>query len=49
MTGNDPNLDIANLNAYIKFGEIYPSPDINEILISIKANNSIYKFEKSDR
>ena len=22
MTGNSPNLDLANINAYIKFGEI---------------------------
>ena len=22
MTGNNPNLDLVNMNAYIKFGEI---------------------------
>ena len=24
MTGNNPNLDLVNMNAYIKFGEIMP-------------------------
>ena len=30
MTGNNPNLDIVNMYAYIKFGEILSicSPDI---------------------
>ena len=30
MTGNNPNLDLANMNAYTKFGEILTicSPDI---------------------
>ena len=38
MTGNDPNLDLANLNVYIKFGEIYPSQDIKP-----KRNSDIHQ------
>ena len=32
MTGNNPNLDLVNINAYIKFGEILPicSKDIEQ-------------------
>ena len=32
MTGNNPNLDLVNMNAYTKFGEILSicSPDIEQ-------------------
>ena len=32
MTGNNPNLDLVNINAYTKFGEILftCSPDIEQ-------------------
>ena len=30
MTGNNPNLDLANINAYMKYGEI-PSIESQDI------------------
>ena len=48
MTRNNPNLDIANLNAYTKFGEILSICSLsgNEILISIKGHNSVTNWRK---
>ena len=50
MTGNNPYLDIANMNAHIKFSEILYicSQDIepNKILISIKGHNSVTNLRK---
>ena len=50
MTGNNPNLDLVNMNACIKFGEILLlcSQDIglNKILMSIKGHNSVTKLRK---
>ena len=50
MTGNNPNLDLADINAYLKFGEI---PSIRskilcgkENLISIKGHNSVTNLRK---
>ena len=45
LTGNSPNLDLVNINAYIKFGEILSicSQDIErkQNLTSIKGHNSV--------
>ena len=45
MGGSNPNLDLININALIKFGEFYPFVlkilSGNEILISIKGHNSV--------
>ena len=52
MTGNNPNLDLANINAYMytQFGEISSicSQDIerNENIISNKGHNSVMNFQK---
>ena len=48
MTGNNPNLDIANINAYTKFGEILSicSLNGNKILISFKGHNSVTNWRK---
>ena len=52
MTGYNPNLDLANINAYmyIKFGENSSicSQDIerNENIISNKGHNSVMNFRK---
>ena len=51
MTGNNPNLNLVNINAYTKFGEILStcSPDIErkqEILTSIKGHSSVTYFRK---
>ena len=50
MTCNDPKLELAKMNAYIKFGEILPigSQDIerNEIWAYIKGHNSGTNFRK---
>ena len=40
MTGNNPNIDCANINAYIKFGEI---PSICSQDIERKWNSDINK------
>ena len=52
--GNNPNLDLVNINAYKKFGEIlsFCSQDIEQnkildvILTSIKGHNSMTKVRK---
>ena len=50
MTGNSPNFDVVNINAYIKFGEILSicSQDIErkQNLTSIKGHNSIKNLQK---
>ena len=52
MTGNNPNLDVAYINAYmyIQFGEISSicSQDIerNEYIIPNKGYNSVMNFRK---
>ena len=50
MTCNNPKLDLAKMNAYIKFGEILPigSPILsrNEILAQIKPHNPKTNSEK---
>ena len=52
MTGNNPNLDLVNMNAYIKFCEIlsicFQDVELKKILKSIKGHNC-YKFAKNDR
>ena len=40
LTGNDPNNDLVNINAYIKFGETLKILSGNEILTSIKDHNT---------
>ena len=48
---NNPNLDLVNINAYIKFSEILSvlggKKSMNEILTSNKGHNSI-KMRKND-
>ena len=50
VTGNSPNFDVVNINAYIKFGEILSicSQDIErkQNLTSIKGHNSIKNLQK---
>ena len=50
MTGNNPNLDVASINAYIKFGEIISicSQDIERERNSdiIHGPQLSYKLEK---
>ena len=45
IVGNNPILDIVNINAHTKFGQIYPFVleilSGNEILTSIKGHNSV--------
>ena len=48
MTGNNPNLDLVNINAHTKFGQILSILNIlsgngilNEILASVKGHNSV--------
>ena len=47
MTGNNPNLDLININAYIKF---YPFVlkilSGNEIMTSIKGQNTVTNLRK---
>ena len=54
MTGNNPNLDLVNINAHTKFGQNLSirSQDmslkeiLNKILTSVKGHNSITKVRK---
>ena len=49
---NIPHLDLVNINAYAKFGQIHwfvlKILSGNEILTSIKGHNSCYKSVKTD-
>ena len=44
MTGNNPNLELVNINAYIKFGEILSVCSQN---IKPKRNSDIYQGRNS--
>ena len=50
MTGNNPKLDLVNVDVYTKFGQILSirSQDMsgNEILTSIKGRNSVKILRK---
>ena len=50
MTHNNSNLDIVNINAYAKFGQIHEFISKilseNEILTSIKGHNSVFDLWK---
>ena len=50
MTGNNPNLDLVNVNAYIKLGKfcqfVLKILSGNEILKSIKGHNSVTNLQK---
>ena len=50
MTGNNPKLDLVNVDVHTKFGQVLSirSQDIeqNEILMSIKGRNSVKVLRK---
>ena len=49
MAGNNHNLDLVNINAYIKFDEILSicsQDNENEIMMSIKGHNSVTNLRK---
>ena len=46
MTGNNPNLDLVNINTNIKFGQILSICSKNIDLTSIKGHNSVIKKPK---
>ena len=51
MPGKKPNLNLLNMNAYIKLSKLYPFVlkilSGNEILISIKGQNSVTNVRKT--
>ena len=46
MMRNNPNLDLVNMKAYIKLGEILSILRGNKILTSIKGQNSVTNMRK---
>ena len=50
LTRNNPNLDLVNINAYAKFGQIIQFVlkilSENEILTSFKGHNSVINLQK---
>ena len=46
MTGNNPDLDFVNINAFLKLGEVLKILSRNEIQTPVKGHNSIINVRK---